>query len=618
MKTRKQSIRLAELDLVTAEDILKVLETSYRHHNTVKANKYEPTIELAQGILEKLRVFQDTLYPVYEQFGHYPRLLTLDHAKVCTTAKEIKVKNKRTGTIEKRKIRDEWGTTDIYEIARRLMDRRNGNLGWEQGDIGDGVHRTVCIEVDVKDPERQQLLLSRLGRKTLLVRSPSRKGLHVFFWTSKIIGNPRRWREGGADIDIKSTGGYVVCPGTSFQDKGTYVYDSENEWFDLKLAELPQDWENILDEFLPSPVLADKDTSSSKTRERRHRVELVSAAQAARRSSSLIIKELKEMTGAGLYEHALAGKPVPQGYRFHFCQRLAGHLEGHLHWEESKVIEKLHELRDSIFEDGDLFSDKELEKAVSWVFTERNTDREHRVELVSPRAHGSWPQFKTKLSWCEQEFVQLLCAAKANAPGVSLSEVAEVYRQYAQFRTGQLFEISIPAVVARVLRLAGFTKTVKNVRTPMGTRTKANLWRVDLSAVMEELRTLEGKPRSVAQEVALLQAEFKRVRRVRVAPTRVPTEASSVLPEPANDVLATPVAPQSNGASDEAFTRIPDLEGILAKTNQALDNSRESLLRSMTRSTEQMEFDRKWPEALQEVPCEAPSMLSIEEMWASI
>lgn len=623
MKARKQAVVLAQVHELSEEFVLDVLKKSFSHHKTNRATKHEPTIELAREILGRLRGFQDTLYPVFEQFGRYPRLIVLDHGKKSRTAINIKVLDKATGRVVRRRIRENWGTENVLEIVRRLLDRRNYNLGVELGDVGDGKSYLVVLDIDIKDPVRQQLLLSRLGKRTLLIRTPSRKGLQVWFWSSKCIPGSSAWGHGKAEVDVKGKVGYVLCPGTWFQDKGLYAYDWQNEWFDLKIAELPQNWESILDELLPSTLEETEGEALCKLGERTHRVDVLSPSVASPSEGVALIQRLKKLQGFELFEYARDGGLVPHGYRFEFCQRVAGYLEGHLHWEEDMVFEKLCEFRDSIFEDEESFGEKEVQRAVSWVFREEEQNRTHRVGLLSPRSHSRWIQYKTELSWCEREFVSLLLLTKDHSAGVRLSEVASLYREFAQLKTGRSFDKSIPRIVGQVLKLAGFSAKEVNARTLERKRTKINLWNVDLSLLRQELVLLENRPKSVVQEVQLLRNEFGRIKRANVPvsePSEAPIEAEDdalvtlILPEPPTGSTEAPGAVLSPGtfnvrgsqcaATFDVRTEVNQIVNRknADRTNETLDRVRASLFKPIVRTSEQVETDKQWKHAFDTEP----------------
>lgn len=448
---------------ISADDIFSLLSVSsgrVRNWN----GRTEPSLELAERLLNKIQNVSDSTAPLLEQIDNL-RFVALDFNKKCLT----------------KKFGRSWGFSKASEVAKQFWrETVVGNLGVVCGEYQNRF--LVVIDIDAKrDREASvEVIANAIGVPTFMVNTPS-GGKHLYFWSKSKIGCPKEFSKAG--VDIKGEGGYVVAPGSN-TSKGFYTWDVEGELFSQEIAELPEDWENRLNGVL-----------GTRTELRAH-IQLSPSSSSSLTSSdelraSALLRRTELRAHIQPFPSSLSsGQLIQKGFRnSYMTSRAASLVHGVSSPEELIVLLKTIRARE--LEEPETFEDEEIEKIVAWVFgrESKKQDKRHTVsEELSPLEMKFSKALRTAIDQTESKSC------------IAINEAAGVYQAFLESK-GFVFQKTIKLqVVAKVLRAAGVESTEKNVKIKGSKkRTKVRLWDVSLEALMLAFDLLQEEERRIKE-----------------------------------------------------------------------------------------------------------------------
>ncbi len=448
---------LAELPYLFTSTVHTALKRTFKR---APAGRTEPTATVTANVVDTLNTYRTQT----RTLGPDLRLVALGRDKTPAVRKNFKHFSKA------------WlGSQDCVELGRHLLRTDTvGGFGVETGTYGNKC--LVVIDLD-GNREEQDAILSALNTPTFLVRTPKRKGLHLYFWSNSPVGCPRKWRAAGANIDVKGIGGYVVAPGYTLQDYGTYAADTTNPWFRSNVAALPACWESVLDAFIPvtQPV-----SSLSLTQLQEREPQTQSTCYSPPKSPGF-----KATAVLSLIE---SGTTIAKGSRFTTALRYVSALQltGNT---QLQATTKLEQLRDNQFEEPTTFGNHELNRVVSWIYSPTRERTRQQSTCYSPH--------KSKLSSYDKELSTLL--SKTEQHTASVSDLAPLYRSFLVAK-GARWTTPGEKTVSITLRLLGFTAKGVNVKTAAG-RSKVNRWNVDATALVAFLANMNATAPSSSTNV---------------------------------------------------------------------------------------------------------------------
>lgn len=582
----------------------------------VQGVRHQPSLAISQEIRQKL---QRAAYDLRLVLAIHPEVrLILEESKIPIIGCWSKL----------------WaGTSDCYRLGKWVMKfGLHTCFGVTGGLLQVGTQKNgnqwlwlVILDIDERDPVRQQEILEKLGKKTLLVKTPG-GGLHAYFLSKRKVTN-RGSRVYHRNCDIRGKGGQVMAPGAVNIEGKVYSYAQDNPFFFEKPSFIPDGWQKLLREcdeeqearygseifkkiriVLDARSEEDREFEAKYPRKRsdeRAGQEEKTPEERRERDSSLHpgippTVQAPIRVGGKKTQNALGKsvsileipvpvllrvfetKPdyrVPESVRWQTAQRIVGYLRGVGDLPPAQVRERLLLIREKHFENPGTFTVQQVDNLVKWSHrVKSNQERfDGRYTTQDPRS-GAVSSFGTSLMTLETQAVGLLVVAPVAM--TRLVDIIDAFTGFFQMMGVDKPRKPHPNAFSRMLRSHGFE--IWHTR-------KGNLWNVDFSKLLEAARN---------------PAQY------------LPT--ASV--EPANGAEGTLVPGEPSPATEEAYEKVSDHGEKVAKTMEALKEARERLLLPVTRSPQQLERDRLWTADLDVVSIEDAerSRLDIERQWAAL
>lgn len=558
--------------------------------------KHQPSLGVAGEIIRKLRQASNEL-----------QLILAIHPNVRLILEESKVPV--IGSWSKT-----WaGTTDCFQLGKWLLKFGVhccfGVIGGflEAGTEANG-HQwlwLVILDIDDRDPVRQDEILRKLGKKTLLVRTPG-GGLHAYFFSRRKVTN-RGSRVYHRNIDIRGQGGQVMAPGAINDEGKTYAYAMDNEFFCEKPAFIPDGWRRLLrdcDEeqeqrygaeifqklhvvlnpqdyedvefesrFPRKGRRADRNLEAPKGEERNSRVHLAAHSASVYSKANGKIVNILELPVPLLLKNLQRQSEykIPESVRWSTCQKLVGYWRGVDDLPSEEIQARLLHIREHQMENPDTFTKEQLFELVSWS-RKLKSNQERFNSRYSPRRASISPAISVIFDLESKAIGMLRHDPSART---KLADIIDAFVAFYQ-RNG----ISNPSKphqnpFGRLLRDHGF----KQVHIKTG-----NVWRVDLSVLAQALDASLARSSAGAE------------------PPIVPV---ATLPQ--SELLSGSIEAPRAALTPSTFNdRVEDNQSIYQaaaiRTNDTLDRVRASLFKPIVRTPEQIETDRQWKEAFDTEP----------------
>lgn len=558
--------------------------------------KHQPSLGIVGEIIRKLRQASSEL-----------QLILAIHPNVRLILEESKVPV--IGSWSKT-----WaGTTDCFQLGKWLLKfGLHCCFGVTGGFLEAGTEANghqwlwlVILDIDDKDPVRQDEILRKLGKKTLLVRTPG-GGLHAYFFSRRRLTN-KGSRVYHRNIDIRGQGGQVMAPGAINDEGKTYAYAWDSEFFCEKPAFIPDGWRRLLrdcDEeqeqqygaeifqklhvvlnpqdyedveferrFPRKGRRGEKNLEAPKGEERNSRVHLLGHPSSKPSKAMGKVVNILELPVPLLLRN-LQRQPeykIPESVRWSTCQKLVGYWRGVDDLSSEEIEARLLHIREHQMENPDTFTREQLFELVRW--SRKLTSNQERFNSrYSPRRAIVSPATSVIFDLESQAIGRLRHDPAARTKLVDIIDAFVAFYQ----RNG----IANPSKphqnpFGRLLRDHGF----KQVHIKTG-----NVWRVDLSMLAQTLDDSLARSSAGAEP---------------------PTVPVATLPQ--SESLSSSTEASRAALTPSTFNvRIEDNQSVYQaaaiRTNNTLDRVRSSLFKPIARTPEQVEADKQWKEAFDAEP----------------